>query len=356
MTEATLNDQVQSTTENGAAALQEKKKRLKLWQKILLVIVAILVVLVAAGAIVVANVINTGKSELLAANDSPYAFHKIRVDGEVYEFNENMVSVVLVGNDRFGNAIEGTLGQADAVMVLAYDTETGKLTVLNVPRNTTFETELTFSDGEKRTERVMLSGVYGIGEDDAAGAEQVCRSVSQLFGNIPMENYCTLSMLCVGPLADAMGGVTVTAVDDVPIVGIVKGETYTLTSWSALRYVQYRDPYIMTSPADRMRRQHDFAKAFVEQTKEAVKKDPTILKDFYNIITDPQYMTTNMSMSEFAYLAFSVMQKGTDDLSLLTIPYTSEYSDILQSTEYIPDMDALKQLLIDIYYHPAPTE
>ena len=268
-----------------------------------------------------------------------------------------MVSIVLVGTDKnYGNVIEGTNGQADAVIVMAYDTATGKMTLINVPRNMTFKTTITFSDGEKREQKVMLSTLYGIGDDDASGAEQVCDGVSTLFGDIPLENYCALSMLCVGPLADAMGGVTVTAVDDVPIVGIKKGETYTLKSWSALRYVQFRDPTIMSSPADRVRRQQDFAKAFVDQTIDVAKKDPMVLKRLYDVITDPQYMTTNLDLPEIAYMAASVVQHGSDDLNLVTVPYTSEYSDVLQSTEYFPDEDGLTQLLIDTYYLPAPEE
>lgn len=359
MSDETIKTQGQHVAEAGdddATSAKKKRKRFKLWQKILMIIAIVLVVLLASGGIAAVAIINTGKSELLASNDSPFAYRKLKHEGQRYVFNENMVSVVLIGNDRLGNALEGTLGQADAVMVVAYDTASGKLTLINVPRNTTMETLLTFPDGEKRTQKMMLSGVYGIAEDDEGGAEQVCRTVSQLFGNIPLENYCVLSMLCVGPLADAMGGVTLAAIDNVPIEHIVKGETYTLKSWKALRYVQYRDPTIMSSPADRMARQHQFAKAFVEQTKEAVKKDPMVLKKLYDVITDPQYMITTLDMPEVAYLATSVLQHGTADLNLVTVPYDSVYSDVLESTEYYPDENALTQLLIDTYYLPAPEE
>lgn len=331
-----------------------RKKRFKLWQKILLIVVAVLVVLVAVAAISAAVITNTGKAELLSANDSTYAFKRIKHDGKVYEYNDNMVSVVLVGTDKdYGNAIQGTNGQADAVIVVAYNTETGKIDVINTPRNLWFECEVTFEDGEKRKQDVMLSAMYALASDDVGGALQVCDAVSQLFGRIPMKFYAAMNMQAVGPLADAMGGVTLVSTDDVPVANIVKGETYTLKSWAALRYVQYRNPDIPTSPADRVQRQQDFAKAFVNQTIAAAKEDPMVLKRLYDVITNPEYMVTNLDFDEIAYLAANVVMKGVSDLQMQTVPYEPKYSEILDATEYIPQEDELTQMLIDVYYLPV---
>ena len=84
MPETTVEAQGEHAADNAKASVSKEKrsKRLKIWQKTLLIIAIILVVLLAAGGISVAVLLDTGKNELLASNDTPYAYRKIKVDGK----------------------------------------------------------------------------------------------------------------------------------------------------------------------------------------------------------------------------------------------------------------------------------
>lgn len=332
-----------------------KAARRHRWVRIVLIVVGVilalcLIVIAALGAFV-----NSGKDELLADNDQSSLRKTIAQDGKSYVFNEDMVTVALIGTDRlYGYVLNAEArGHADAIMLMAYNTSTGGITLINVPRNTYTTFDYTTKYGTAATATNFMSATYAYGETDAESAEVVCGAASQLLGGIPIQNYVVLLESCIGPLTEAMGGVTVTAVDDVPRVGITKGETYTLKGEQALRYVQYRNTGMISSPADRMRRQHDFAQAFLHQTIDAVKKDPAIIGKFYDIITDPDYMTTNLDLNELAYLASAVVMNGAGDLTLVTLPYTEDYDPETTLMGYIPDKAGIMDLVLDVYYEPA---
>lgn len=333
-----------------SAAEDKKKKSHKVAIGVIFAIVLIFVLAFTAFGVCA----NVGRAELMGDNGSSLSYKTMRHDGKTYAFNEDMVSVAIIGTDRIYGYQEGdTNACADAVMVLAYDTSSGKITLINVPRNLIVNYRIEFEDANPASMRSFLATAFSGGKDDAAGSRAVCDAVSRLFGDIPITEYVTMLESAIDPLTAAMGGVTVTAVDSVPQAGVEPGKTYTLTGRNALLYVQYRNIRIMSSPADRMRRQHDFAQAFVKQSVEAVKKDPTILGDFYSILTDPDYMTTNLDVPELAFLVSSVMQKGVSDLNLVTVPYTEDYDPQSQLVGYYAKPNELMDLILDVYYEPV---
>lgn len=328
--------------------------RLKRWQKVLISVVGGLAVIVLACVIAWNAILGSGKAQLLDTSDDEQLRSTIEYDGRLYEYNYAMTSICIIGTDRlYGDGPKDTNGEADAVMLFAYDTENGKMSLINVPRNTIVDFTISFDDGSTRDLHTFLTSAYAFGKDDAGGAAMVCDALVNLTEGIPIKNYCTLLESCIDPLTEAMGGVTLTAIQGVPWVGVKEGETYTMKGEQALRYLQWRDIRVMSSPADRMKRQQQFANAFMEQTITAVKSDPGILLEFYRIVTDPQYITTNLDFSELAYLASVAIENGVDDISLFTIPYEDVYDDGIQVSRYIPKQDELTQLILDIYYNPV---
>lgn len=337
------------------AKATKKRARGHRWVRIVLVVLGVLLGLCLIVAAALGAFVNSGKDDLLADNETDSIRHTISRDGTNYVFNEDMVTVALIGTDRlYGYVIDNeSRGHADAIMLVAYDTSTGKVTLINVPRNTITRFSYSYDDGIQGSVETFLSAAYAYGDTDAKSAETVCGAVSDLLEGIPVENYVVLLESCINPLTEAMGGVTLTAVDDVPRVGIKKGETYTLKGEFALRYVQYRNTSKTSSPADRMRRQHDFAQAFLHQSIDAIKKEPSIIGKFYDIITDPEYMTTNLQTNELAYLVSAVVTNGVNNLEMVTLPYTEDYEAESHLMAYLPDHAGIMDLLLDVYYKPA---
>ena len=66
-------------------------------------------------------------------------------------------------------------------------------------------------------------------------------TVSRLLFNVPIEYYLVLDVNGVGALADAVGGVEVVALQDVPKTDMREGQPYVLKGEQARQYVVERD-------------------------------------------------------------------------------------------------------------------
>ena len=328
------------------------KARSRRWLRIALVVLGVIIVLCLVAASAVGVFLNSGKDELIADNNTSDVRKNMRHNGTNYVFNENVVTVALIGTDRgTGSSNEDGTGNADAIMMVAYDTETGKIKLINVPRNVVMTFHFEYDDGTPGESTNFISAAYAYGDDDSQGAELVCGALSDLFLGLPVENYVAITEYCIEPLTEAIGGVTLTAVGSVPYMGIQEGETYTLEGEKALRYIQYRDTTKMTSPLDRIERQKDFIRHFLPQTVAAVKKDPSVLGKLYDIITNPKYMSTNLNLNELAYLAATVMTNNVSDIEMLTLECDEEYKS--QLLWYYPKEESLYDILLSTYYTPV---
>lgn len=76
------------------------------------------------------------------------------------------------------------------------------------------------------------------------------------------------------------------------------------------------------------------------------------MSTLFNSIT--AYMTTDVSLDEVVYLASTALSYSFAEDDMLTIAgetvATEGYSD-----EFYPDEDALKALIIDVFYTPVDT-
>ncbi len=341
---------------NGESKVKKGRfSKMKRWQKILIISGICLVALIAIAGISLAIMLNVGKSELLDSGEGDQSYKTVEYQGKTYAYNEAMTSICVIGTDRlYGFVDPESSGSADAIILLAYDTVEGKTSLINVPRNLKVDFTIDVPNVGPQDFHTFMAVAYGLySKSDAQGSQNLCHAVSRLFNNIPVNNYITLLESAIGPLTEAMGGVTLTAIQDVPWVGVKKGETYTMTGEQALRYVQWRNIHELSSPTDRMMRQRQFANAFVEQTIDAAKKDPAILVEMYNILTNPDYMTTNLDLSEIAYLASVALSEGMNDMMLTSVPYDDVYNTKTGMSDYFVREDELMDLILSIYYEPV---
>ena len=73
----------------------------------------------------------------------------IEYDGVTYRLNENMVTVAFIGFDNQVRNLttgEATTGQADAIMIMALNTDTGRATCISIPRDSWVDVD-TYIDG-----------------------------------------------------------------------------------------------------------------------------------------------------------------------------------------------------------------
>ena len=337
-------------------------------------IVAIVVAAVVAVAVAAAMLfLNAGKQGLRSGGTtgttSDGAAKVVTHDGKRYRQNNNVASILVLGSDKENGAShgDGLNGQADAVVVVAVDTEKNKVTCLSIPRNTMVDINVQKAGEFFGTHNLQVCLAYALGQDDAESAELMSTAVSRLLYNTSMDNVFTLDLAAIDDLADAVDGVEVVALESIPFTDIKEGDTVLLQgrkdhvihmegddySWDsgiATWYVRYRNPENPNSPLQRQARGMQFIRAFVESALDKAKGNPAILGELYDIAL--QHSWTDLDASEFAYLASILVAGGYDSVDFVSIEGEMVYNDESEWGQFIPDKEALYQTVLDVYYEP----
>lgn len=272
----------------------------------------------------------------------------IEYNGKRYRLNDSIVTLCFIGYDDTADeadAIKG--GQSDTVMVLALDTLSGKAKIISIPRDSmvTVDTYNGESYGGQATEQICLQ--YSYGDSATRSSELVVNTVSRLFYNIPITYYFTLNIRGVASLNDAIGGVTLTALQTLPESNVVEGQEITLMGEDARQYVQYRD-YLgsVDSSLDRQERQKQYLQAFASRLLETAKSDPTKLMDLYS--EAGEYTCTNLGLEEYSYLVDTMLSHGFSGLETTSLSGEMQQGETF--AEFYLDKDALRQEVIDTFY------
>ena len=124
---------------------RKKKKRLK---KVLLSIGCVLLGLILLVVGTYTYLFIKGSSELFEKDYSITAPQGVETqnqgefvvyNGKTYEYNKNITSILFMGVDKREleeTEVNGTGGQADVIVLFAVDTKTGKISMINISRDT----------------------------------------------------------------------------------------------------------------------------------------------------------------------------------------------------------------------------
>lgn len=275
----------------------------------------------------------------------------IEHDGVTYGLNENMVTVAFIGFDNQVRNLttgEATTGQADAIMIMALNTDTGRATCISIPRDSWVDVD-TYIDGSYSGQNKMqlcLQYTYGLSNEQSS--ELVTQAASRILSGIPIDYYFTLNVRGIAPLADAIGGVTLTPVQTVPGYDIYEGVETTLSGTRAEKYVRNRDGSNDTSSLDRQARQLSFIKAFFKQALQSASGDPSKLLSLYQ--TALNYTWTNLGMDEFSYIASAMISQGVSGVDVVSLQ--GEMSSEGDHAAFYLDQDSVFQTVLDVFYTP----
>lgn len=274
----------------------------------------------------------------------------VEYQGTTYRYNENVVSIVVMGYDRRQDvSVTGHAGQADAIMVVALDTSTGQMRVIGVPRDTMVDVDENVGDAFIGQEKMQIALSFSYGDGYESSAQNVVRAVSRVLYNMPMNYYVALNMQGVGPINDAVGGVTLTPLETIPGTGVVEGSEMTLYGSNAMKYVQYRDTSYLESSLSRQARQSQYLQAFFSQAISNAAGNPAVLVSLYQ--TALQYATTNLGIDEFSYLATVLLGHGMSQLDVTTLGGEPVKGD--QYVEYHLDQQSVYETVLDVFYTPV---
>lgn len=227
-------------------------------------------------------------------------------EGAPASLNENMYTFLVVGLDQVSNS-------TDTIMVGRIDTETHKIDVVSIPR----DTMVNVSWGTKRVNTYYSSDLVSGGN----GIDGLMKGIRDLVG-FDIDCYAVVDLEAFVELVDAIGGVDY----DVPIdmyyydpsqglnISIPAGMQH-LDGETAVKVVRFRSGYA-TADIGRIGTQQDFLMSVAGQmlTLGNIPNLPTFIDIF------EKYVTTNLSAANISFFARQFLMCKSEDINFHTAP------------------------------------
>lgn len=271
-----------------------------------------------------------------------------------YRLRTNVIPVLFMGIDTKENeAVESGIaigtGQADTILLGVFDTASGDVRVLHIPRDTEADVRvLDMANQYVRTERKHLCLQHAYGDGGPLSCELTMDAVSGLIFGIPVNRYVSMGTNGVIAATNAVGGVTLTMMDDFSYYSenMALGETVKLNGRRALTYIQSRQRRGLDgTDGSRMARQVQFMRAFIATVKERSKENPALVLSVYNAVKD--YLQTNLTLEELLFLANAGLAADLADEDIVRLPGTVGAEE---QPLFHMDEAAARELIIGLFY------
>lgn len=334
------------------------KRRMKRWKKVLLSIGCVFLSLILLVVGTFTYLFFKGSSELLDGNyiiTAPQGVEKqndgeyVVYNGKTYEYNKNVTNILFMGIDKRElqkTEVQGTGGQADVIVLLAVDTKTGKISMINISRDTMTDVTVYSSNGGyigSEKQQLCLSYAYGNGKETSC--ENTVNSVQRLFYNIPIKSYLALDLDGISAVNDSIGGVDVTSPET--IGSFVQGQNYHLEGQLAESFVRSRSHESADANTLRMQRQQIYVKQFMDKVISATKKQITTPVDLFN--ASSPYTCTNLNPSRILYLAESIVMSDGMSVEMNTVPGEAKMGK--EYAEFYVDESKFYELFLSVFYN-----
>lgn len=339
---------------------------------IVLAVVLVLLFLILASAAVFCILSSRGKKELLEDNIAPEIemtapiIEKEKVEleeegdivlyaGKRYRLNEAVTSILFMGIDRDelndGEERIGNGGQADCIFLGILDTESGKVSLLAINRDSMVDVNNYDTEGKLYSvENQQLCLAYAYGDGRESSCENVVRSVSRLLYGISIQSYAAIDLSVIADLNDAVGGVEVIVPEDPALSKDIfkPGTSMLLQGEEARLFVQRRDISQLDSNLLRMARQKQYILGYIKKVLEAAKEDISIPLKLYQIAAEGDNMVTNINASRVSYLSPFLLNMNFSGENLMNVPGTVEMGE--KYAEYHVDDKRLYEMILELFY------
>lgn len=285
----------------------------------------------------------------------------IRYNGKVYEYNDKLMTFLVMGIDKQGEVSESKSatdgGQADAIFLVVANPDEKKLSLIGINRDTMVDINAVdvYGNQTQATAYAQIAVQHGYGDGKELSCQLMEEAVSNLFYQLPINGYVSINMGAIPELNDAVGGVSLTAIEDVYTLEndvkkrkllVSQGEQIDLEGNDAYTYVRYRNKEEFESARLRLARQKQYLEGFLNQAKIETKKNLTLPVSVYQKLS--KYMVTNITVDEISYLATEYVGYDMDENGIYTLEGETNMGE--KHEEFYPDEDALIDLMIQIFY------
>ena len=324
--------------------MSKKEKR----QRIILICAMLVLIFVAifSGLQILEATVLPGIVSPSEANPSK----TITRDGVEYFPRQDITVVMVLGIDQHGpvqdSGYHKNPGAADMVMLLVFDETAKEYSVLQLNRDTMLDMNVLGIRGENAGTyygQLALAHTYGSGLADSS--VNVKNTLMNYIHGLTVDYYVTMNMDAIPIVNDAVGGVTVTVVDDFSEVNpsITKGEI-TLRGDQVLDFVQTRKNVGDQKNTTRMERQQEYMTSFLKTLKEKAKEDAELAVKLYDQVSP--YMVTDCSAETLS----SMLNRYMDYTMAEIISPEGESRVVEGYYEFYVDEDKFEDLIIEVFY------
>lgn len=277
----------------------------------------------------------------------------IRYNGKKYRYKEDIINILCIGVDKEipmeQKRETGSLGLADAILLVSLNTKDHTMKIIAVPRDSIVPVKVMDASGNYvRTADEQLAYQYAYGTTAEISSSLTAEAVSKLFYKIPIQRYCSINFQALPEMNDAIGGVDVTVLEDMTWYDpqFVYGNTIHLQGSLALDYVRQRDENVTGSNLTRMDRQKQYMMAFLNTARTVIPGNLTLPVTLYNQL-QPN-MCTDIKADDITYLVTEVLKTDISEEDIFMIPGDVVMGE--QYEEYHVQEDSLKELVVQTFY------
>lgn len=241
-----------------------------------------------------------------------------------------------VGYDHLVNSFHGL---SDSMLLLRFDPEKEKVSVLSIPRDT----------------RVNIRG-YGVRKinhaNDYGGPALTAKVASELLGGVKIDRYVRVNVQGVEKLIDALGGVTVDVPKDMKYndfsqhlyIDLKKGVQH-LDGNKTMQFLRFR--YDEYGDISRVQRQQMLMRSAVEQTL----KPATIVKIPKILSVIQSHLDTNLTVRELMALSNFASKTERSNINMMMLP--GDFNDPNERVSYwLPNDSKIHHLMTQYFELP----
>ena len=312
-------------------------------KKILLVLVCLLLSIVIVWLLSMAFNKKVERTVAAAAQtetvrDDTVADHDVR-----YVPDTSVRSYLFLGVDDAGldYGSFGRGGRTDTILLLVKRDD--ELRILEISRDTMTEVDTYNTAGNYLSTGVMqINMQYAYGDSPRRSMYLTKKTVSDLLGGIDIHGAVALNMSGIAPVVDALGGIDVYMEEDCSGIDpdYTQGAEVHMDGKEAEHFIRWRDTTESGSNDARMSRHTWFIRQMLAQADSDSVSE--LLK-----AADP-YLNTDMTAEEMRALYDCKLAET------IRLPGQTRRGDL--HDEFYVDEDALREILLRLFYTPAGTE
>jgi anionic cell wall polymer biosynthesis LytR-Cps2A-Psr (LCP) family protein len=196
-----------------------------------------------------------------------------------------------------------------------------------------------------------LGQSYTYGDGRESSVENLVEAVEKLL-NVPVNDYFITNRGSLEYINDIVGGVTVTVPNDDLVEKhpeMTEGAEVEITDDLVEDYVRYRDTTIDFSNEGRIDRQSSYINAYIEKLQSML---PDQITDIWETLEDiDHFIQTSVTKNKYLQYAnlLNAIEYGEGDF----IKLPGEDVNGEDYDEFYVDEDALRELVVDLFYLPA---